>query len=66
MVWRALLIGLICLLVLTPPTLFFLGVLGVGELSRWHFVYFKAASPWLATKATTARSLFRSCATQPT
>ena len=42
MVWRALLIGLICLLVLTPLTLFVLGALGVGGLSPWHFVYFKA------------------------
>jgi len=42
MVWRALLVGLICLLVLTPLTLFVLGTLGVEELSPWHFVYFKA------------------------
>ena len=42
MVWRALLVGLICLLVLTPLTLFVLVTLGVGELSPWHFVYFKA------------------------
>jgi len=42
MVWRALLIGLICLLVLSPLTLFVLGTLGVGEWSPWHFVYFKA------------------------
>jgi hypothetical protein len=45
MVWRALLIGLICLLVLTPLTLFVLGALGVGEFSPWHFVYFKATFP---------------------
>ena len=42
MVWRALMVGLICLLVLTPLTLFVLVTLGVGELSPWHFAYFKA------------------------
>ena len=42
MVWRALLIGLVCLIALTPLTLLGFGALGVGELSPWHFVYYKA------------------------
>jgi hypothetical protein len=41
--WRALLIGLVCLLALTPLTLLVFGALGVGELTPWHFVYFKAS-----------------------
>ena len=42
MVWRALLMGLICMLVLAPLTLFLLGAVGVRELSPWHFIHFKA------------------------
>jgi len=42
MLWRALLIGLIGLIALTPLTLCVFGVLRIGELSPWHFVYFKA------------------------
>jgi hypothetical protein len=42
MLWRALLIGLLGLLVLTPPTLLVFDALRVGQLSPWHFVYFKA------------------------
>jgi hypothetical protein len=34
--------GLFCLAVLTPLTLLVLGTFGVGALSPWHFVYFKA------------------------
>jgi hypothetical protein len=37
------LIGLVCLLALTPLTLLVFGALGVGELTPWHFVYFKAS-----------------------
>ncbi len=42
MLWRALLIGLIGLIVLTPPTLLVFGALGIGQVSPWQFVYFKA------------------------
>jgi hypothetical protein len=42
MLWRAVLIGLICLIALTPLTLLVFGALGVGELTPWHFVYYKA------------------------
>jgi hypothetical protein len=42
MIWRALLIGLISLLALTPLTLFVLNTLGAGSLAPWHFIAFKA------------------------
>lgn len=42
MLWRALLVGLIGLIALTPVTLMVFGALGIGALSPWHFVYFKA------------------------
>ncbi len=42
MAWRAVLVGLICLLALTPLTLLAFGALGIGELTPWHFIYFKA------------------------
>lgn len=41
--WRALLIGIIGLVALAPLTLALLGAMGIGELTPWHFVYFKAA-----------------------
>ncbi len=41
--WRALLIGLVCLIALTPLTLLAFGALGIGELTPWHFVYYKAS-----------------------
>lgn len=40
--WRALLIGMVCLLALTPLTLLVFGAFGIGELTPWHFVYYKA------------------------
>jgi hypothetical protein len=43
MLWRALLIGLVCLIALTPPTLLVFGAFGIGELTPWHFVYYKAS-----------------------
>jgi hypothetical protein len=42
MIWRAVAIGLIGLIVLTPLTLFVFNALGIGELTPWHFVYYKA------------------------
>jgi hypothetical protein len=42
MIWRALLIGIICLLALTPLTLITLNILGVSSLTPWHFITFKA------------------------
>jgi hypothetical protein len=40
--WRAILIGLVGLLALTPLTLLLFGTLGIGELRPWQFISFKA------------------------
>ena len=42
MCWRAVLIGLICLLALAPLTISILSAIGLGRLTPWEFVYFKA------------------------
>jgi hypothetical protein len=72
--WRALFIGVVCLLALAPPTIAILTAIGVGGLTPWEFVYFKAnfaaiegglITPWLALWAISESPVAMAPVTQP-
>ncbi|SRR5579875_515503 len=74
MCWRAVLIGLVCLLALAPLTISILVALGIGRLTPWQFVYFKATfaavegglvTPFLALWAIAEAPTAMAPATQP-
>jgi hypothetical protein len=74
MVWRAIFIGIIGLIAFTPLTLLLLNALGIGVLTPWHFVYFKATfaaiegalvTPFLALWAISERPAGFAAVSQP-